>query len=41
MASRDLANVTNTRDSDLVKKGWLTASRATPIGSTARGAIRR
>ena len=23
-ASRDLANVTNTRDSDLVKKGWLT-----------------
>jgi RND family efflux transporter MFP subunit len=24
VASRDLANVTNTRDSDLVKKGWLT-----------------
>jgi RND family efflux transporter MFP subunit len=24
IASRDLANVTNTRDSDLVKKGWLT-----------------
>jgi RND family efflux transporter MFP subunit len=26
-ASRDLANVTNTRDSDLVKKGWLTAQQ--------------
>src|ERR1700691_5770175 len=24
IASRDLANVTNTRDSDLVTKGWLT-----------------
>jgi RND family efflux transporter MFP subunit len=24
IASKDLANVTNTRDSDLVKKGWLT-----------------
>ena len=27
IASRDLANVTNTRDSDLVKKGWLTAQQ--------------
>jgi RND family efflux transporter MFP subunit len=27
MASRDLANVTFTRDSDLVKKGWLTAQQ--------------
>ncbi len=27
MASRDLANVTNTRDSDLVKKGWVTAQQ--------------
>src|SRR6202012_3575620 len=26
-ASRDLANVTNNRDSDLVKKGWLTAQQ--------------
>jgi RND family efflux transporter MFP subunit len=26
-ASRDLASVTNTRDSDLVKKGWLTAEQ--------------
>ncbi|HEX3503061.1 MAG TPA: efflux RND transporter periplasmic adaptor subunit [Xanthobacteraceae bacterium] len=26
-ASRDLANVTNVRDSDLVKKGWLTAQQ--------------
>lgn len=26
-ASRDLANVTNLRDSDLVKKGWLTAQQ--------------
>ncbi|MGA2892335.1 MAG: efflux RND transporter periplasmic adaptor subunit [Xanthobacteraceae bacterium] len=27
IASRDLANVTNTRDSELVKKGWLTAQQ--------------
>jgi RND family efflux transporter MFP subunit len=27
IASRDLANVTNTRDSDLVKKGWVTAQQ--------------
>jgi RND family efflux transporter MFP subunit len=27
VASRDLANVTNNRDSDLVKKGWLTAQQ--------------
>jgi RND family efflux transporter MFP subunit len=27
MASRDLAGVTNLRDSDLVKKGWLTAQQ--------------
>jgi RND family efflux transporter MFP subunit len=27
IASRDLANVTNTRDGDLVKKGWLTAQQ--------------
>ncbi len=27
IASRDLANVTNVRDSDLVKKGWLTAQQ--------------
>ena len=29
-ASRDLARVTNDRDSDLVKKGWSRVSRATP-----------
>jgi RND family efflux transporter MFP subunit len=27
IASRDLANVTNTRDSDLVRKGWVTAQQ--------------
>jgi RND family efflux transporter MFP subunit len=27
IASRDLANVTNNRDSDLVKKGWVTAQQ--------------
>ena len=27
IASRDLASVTNTRDSDLVKKGWVTAQQ--------------
>ena len=37
-ASRDLASVTNTRDSDLVKKGWVTAAtrryRSSDLAST-------